>query len=1099
MKPAGSPAASQKTGGAQKKPPAAAGGSLKSPPPAPPQAARAGALPAEDSFIPRHIGPSQREMAEMLKAIGVSSLEELMRETLPEEIQAPGQKEQSQKKQAPKSQSQKDQPRKKQSRKPAGQGAAAADPFPPWPPLSEREVLRQARALAGKNKVFKSYIGMGCSPAITPGVISRNILENPCWYTSYTPYQAELAQGRLEALLNFQTMTADLTGMEIANASLLDEGTAAAEALAMLKKAHEEKLEEQWAGRRGKAPPQPPKKFFADRRIFPQTLDVLKTRSKALGWIMETGDFESFQARLSAGQGARTKNKSRKTAGDYFAVILQYPDSRGEVKNIEPFLRAMAARGILSAVISDLLSLTLLKPPGEMGAHAAAGSSQRFGIPMFFGGPHAAFFATKKEHSRLIPGRIAGVSKDRHGRQALRLALQTREQHIRRERATSNICTSQALLAVMAGFYAVYHGPEGLKKIARKINRLTKELYASLQDFAARFGGKMGSQSFFDTVQWRLPAAGLAGAAQKAFWDQKINVGRPRPDTLSWTLSELTEEEDLREIEDILSKALTKTAASDGQKLKKAAAAKAAAAAAARKSAAAGGAASDSSSESLPGIPARLKRTSGFCAHPVFNSFHSETEALRYIKRLEEKEVSLARSMIPLGSCAMKLNATTEMLPVSWEAFADIHPFAPKEQTEGYLLMMRELEEKLCALTGFSRFSFQPNAGSQGEFAGLLAIKRHYERQAEKRAPRREICLIPVSAHGTNPASARMAGLKTVPLLCKKEGGIDEKDLDRKLEIHGSRLACLMLTYPSTYGIFEEGIKGVCEKVHKAGGKVYLDGANMSALLGLCRPQSLGFDVCHLNLHKTFCIPHGGGGPGAGPVGVTEELAPFLPGHFFLNEPAFKGGGFGAVSSHPYGSAGILPISWAYIKLMGREGLRKSAQTAIASANYMAARLSPHCRILFTGRNQRVAHECVLDFRKFKSAGVSVDDVAKRLMDYGFHAPTMSWPVPGTLMAEPSESESKGELDRFCEAVAEIRKELADIEKNPKALSPLKSAPHTIEDALMEKWPFPYSRQKAFYPLPWVKERKFWPPVSRIENSYGDINLFCSCPPVSES
>ena len=1079
----------------------------------PPQAAP---VSEGDSFIPRHIGPREEELAEMLKVLGVSSLEELMEETLPLEIQmeiqsagdhtnnipasgsqnkpdAERQEAKTQKSEARESgereslekwkgkwkekwkekwkskESQTSQNQKVQS---AAIPAPAADsgraprgkphqsPFPPWPPLSERKVLKQARALANKNKVFKSYIGAGYSPSLVPGVISRNILENPCWYTSYTPYQAELAQGRLEALLNFQTMTADLTGMEIANASLLDEGTAAAEALALLKKAHEEKIEEETS----KSPKPPAKKFFADRRIFPQTLEILKTRSQALGWIMETGNFEDFQTAI---------RQKAKAGADYFAVILQYPDSEGRVKNIEPFLREMAKQNILSAALSDLLSLALLKPPGEMGAHVVAGSSQRFGIPLFFGGPHAAFFATKKEYSRLIPGRIVGVSKDRHGRQALRLALQTREQHIRREKATSNICTSQALLAVMASFYAVYHGPKGLKKIARKINSLTKKLYFLLKDFERRgVKGQIPAKSFFDTIQWQLPSARIAETLQQAFWEREINTARPQPDTLSWTLHEGAEEEDLLEIKEILEKSLSSPKPSKKTE---------------------GPLPSPKESEEEPGIPSPLRRASPFLTHPVFNSFHSETELLRYIRRLQDKELSLAHSMIPLGSCTMKLNATTEMLPVSWESFAGIHPFAPKEQTEGYLLMMRELEEKLCSLTGFSRFSFQPNAGSQGEYTGLLAIKRHYERQAKKTKEKvRDICLIPVSAHGTNPASAMMAGLKTVPLLCTKEGAIDQNDLSRKLETHGARLACLMLTYPSTYGIFEEGVKGICEKIHRAGGKVYLDGANMNALLGLCRPQSLGFDVCHLNLHKTFCIPHGGGGPGAGPVGVTEELAPFLPGHFLFGEKPS-----GAVSSAPYGSAGILLISWAYIKLMGLEGLKKSAQTAIASANYLAERLRPHYRILFTGRNQKAAHECILDLRKFKRAGITVDDVAKRLMDYGFHAPTMSWPVPGTLMAEPTESESKGELDRFCEAMIEIRKEIAAREDSPKSPSPIKFAPHTMEDALAEQWPFPYSKQKAFYPLPWVKERKFWPPVSRIENAHGDINLFCSCPPVA--
>ena len=945
---------------------------------------------SKKGFIRRHIGSSEQELAQILKSLGVSSLEELTEQVIPPEIY----KEES---------------------------------FPLPSPLSEKEMLEKARKVGSKNQIFKSYIGQGYNPSITPGVIARNVLENPVWYTSYTPYQPELAQGRLEALLNFQTMISDLTGMEIANSSLLDEGTAAAEALMLAKNANEKNPEAQ--------------KFFVDQFVFPQTIEVLKTRSRHFNWQMEQGDFKNF----SGGK-------------DYFAVLVQYPDSRGEISDIEPFLRKASSNGMKTIVLADPLSLCLLKSPGEMGADVVVGSSQRLGVPLFFGGPHAAFFATKNEYARLIPGRIVGLSKDRHGKPALRLALQTREQHIRRERATSNICTSQALLAVVAGFYAVYHGPEGLKRIALKIHHLTKELFHVLNSFQ----GEVQTKSFFDTLQWKTE---FADKIYQTFLKHKINLGRPFSDTLSWTLNENTEEEDIREIFCIL-KDFLRSSSKSGVSLPEERFV-------------------FQNNDSSEGILSNYKRTSSFLTHPIFNSHHSETEMLRYIHQLQQKELSLTHSMIPLGSCTMKLNATVEMLPLSWSSFADIHPFAPKEQWAGYQEILKELEEQLCTLTGFSAFSFQPNAGSQGEYAGLLAIKNYHKSRGEGH---RDICLIPVSAHGTNPASARMAGLKTVPLACTKGGAIDTADLDKKLEIYKDRLSSIMITYPSTYGVFDRGVSEICEKVHKKGGRVYLDGANMNALLGLCKPRSLGFDVCHLNLHKTFCIPHGGGGPGAGPVGVSEELKPFLPGK-----------GTGAVSSAAFGSAGILPVSWSYILLSGYEGLRKSAQVAIAQANYIAERLKPHYRILFTGMNSRVAHECIVDFRKFKNtADITVEDVAKRLMDYSFHAPTMSWPVPGTLMVEPTESESKEELDRFIDALIAIKKELEAAGKDQKKNSLLKNAPHTFEDLMEKKWIFPYQKEEAFYPLPWIRKRKFLPPVSRIENAYGDIHLFCSCPPMEE-
>ena len=977
-------------------------------------------------------------------------------------------------------------------------------------PISEEEMSARAEEMGKKNRIFKSYIGQGYSPCITPPVIARNVLENPAWYTSYTPYQPELAQGRLEALLNFQTMVTDLTGMELANSSLLDEGTAAAEALALAKNACEEKP--------GAL------KFFVDHRVFPQTAQVLKTRAEHFGWEMETGDFKKF----SGGK-------------DCFSALVQYPDSRGEIPDIEPFLKEMGSQNIKTVVAVDPLSLCLLKPPGEMGADVVTGSSQRFGLPLFFGGPHAAFFAVKNKYARLVPGRITGLSKDRHGRPALRLALQTREQHIRRERATSNICTSQVFPALIAGFYAVYHGPEGLKRIADRVHRLTKKLRFLLSGFQKAFEAEFPTKSFFDTLQWKTKSA---DKIYRAFLDRGINVGRPADDTLSWTLNETTTEDDLKEIFHILRGCLPDFAgcgvkvedlfpsigsansplerffkeetsvspkkfgeraslSSSGDIGRKKGDQRVATtekgtkfspSGAAGKEAVGGGGAGELSvsegavppfSWSGGGVPPKNRRRTPYLTHPVFNSFHSETEMLRYIHRLEKKELSLTHSMIPLGSCTMKLNATAEMKLVSSPAFADIHPFAPKEQTEGYRRLVQELEKQLCALTGFSAFSFQPNAGSQGEYAGLTAVKKYHESRGEGR---RNVCLIPVSAHGTNPASAHIAGLKTVPLNCARDGAIDMADLDKKLKIHGDFLAGAMITYPSTYGVFEPDIRKICQKVRDKGGRVYLDGANMNALLGLCKPQSLGFDVCHLNLHKTFCIPHGGGGPGAGPVGVTEELIPFLP----------EGASGGAVSSAPLGNAGVLIVSWAYITLMGYEGLKRCAEVAMANANYMAEKLKPHYRILFTGRNGCVAHECIVDFRKFKNtADITVEDVAKRLMDYSFHAPTMSWPVPGTLMAEPTESESKREMDKFCSALIGIKNELAEAEKNPEKRALLKNAPHTVEDLTAENWSFPYTKNEAFYPLPWIRERKFLTPVSRVENAFGDINLFCSCPPWS--
>ena len=940
-----------------------------------------------NTFLKRHIGHSEKELSEILETLKVSSLEELTDKILPQEIDR-------------------------------------QNKFSLPEPVTETKLLDHARHKASKNKIFKSYIGLGYKNSITPPAIQRHVLENPCWYSSYTPYQSELAQGRLEALLNFQTMVAELTGMEIANASLLDEGTALAEALVLAKNANHKKQQAQ--------------KVFVDSSLYPHSLEVLKTRCSAWGWEITIGDFESF----SGGE-------------EYFSAVLQYPCAKGSVKDISSFIKKMKQDNCFVITAVDLLSLCLLKPPGEMGADVVVGSSQNFGVPLFYGGPHAAFFASKKEFIRLMPGRIVGVSKDRHGKQAYRLSLQTREQHIRREKATSNICTAQALLAVMASFYAVYHGPKNLKKIALKINSLAKTLYKQLEAFKEL---KILNESFFDTISFKLSSPELTLKLYQAFQKEGINLNLIDTESLSITLDETCEEPDLLQIEKVL-----KTVLKPSQK---------------------------ASLDSPTGLPESCLRQSSYLNHPIFNSYHSETELTRYIHRLQNKELSLTHSMIPLGSCTMKLNAVTELIPVSWPEFANIHPFAPPEQTKGYQELIQELDEQLCEITGFKAFSFQPNAGSQGEYAGLLAIKKYH---LANKSAHRDICLIPTSAHGTNPASAVMAGFKVVPLACSKEGLIDSQDLEKKLDQYGKNLAGLMITYPSTYGFFEE-IKEVCDKAHKAGGLVYLDGANMNALLGLCKPAHLGFDVCHLNLHKSFCIPHGGGGPGVGPVGVNEKLKDFLPGHIFLKEKTK----LGAVSSAPYGSAGILVISWAYIKLMGAEGLKKSAQTAMANANYMAEKLKDHYRILFKGQNDCVAHECIIDLRKFKnSADITVDDVAKRLIDYSFHAPTMSWPVPGTLMIEPTESENKKELDRFCSAMISIREEIKEAEEKKTNGELIKSAPHNLEDAMAEKWPFPYSKQKAFYPLSWLKERKFWPPVSRIENAYGDINPFCSCPPMS--
>lgn len=949
-------------------------------------------LDQNHTFVPRHIGPDAQSVQTMLKSLNLKSLEELIEKALPANIRD-----------------------RKGLDLPAG--------------LSEQTLLEKAWALASKNKVFRSFIGQGYYDCLTPSVILRNILENPGWYTAYTPYQAEISQGRMEALLNFQTMIIDLTGLPIANASLLDEGTAAAEAMHLAFAATKKKSAN---------------KMFVSQSVFPQTLEVLRTRALPLEIEIVVGNEEDF-----------------KPDDSYFAALVQYPDARGEVKDISGFLKNCQGSQTLSVVASDLLALCLLKPPGEMGADIVIGSSQRFGVPFGFGGPHAGFLSTRDEFKRLMPGRIIGVSIDQYGEKALRLALQTREQHIRREKATSNICTAQVLLAVMASMYAVYHGPEGLRSIAERVHNLTRALVAGLK----KLNLKLATTSVFDTV-----VVLVSGADQKAILERakaarmnlRVIVGSEPG--LGVSLDEVTT---VAEVEALL-KVFGATSPANIEELAETVDTK---------------------------IPPSLKRTSAYLTHPTFNRFHSETEMLRYIHRLQSKDLSLTHSMIPLGSCTMKLNATSEMIPVTWPEFSRIHPFAPLDQAEGYLELIHQLEGWLSEITGFAAVSLQPNAGSQGEYAGLLVIREYLR---TKNQSQRNICLIPSSAHGTNPASAVMAGFKVVVTACDSQGNIDMSDLKAKIEAHKESLGALMVTYPSTHGVFEETFTEICDLIHKAGGQVYMDGANMNALVGLAKPGQLGADVSHLNLHKTFCIPHGGGGPGVGPIGVAEHLKPFLPKHGQVPECGPKTG-ITATTSAPWGSAGILPISWAYIAMMGREGLKKATEVAILNANYIAKKLSGHFPTLYTGKNGFVAHECIIDVRPFKeSAGITVDDIAKRLMDYGFHAPTMSWPVAGTLMIEPTESESLEELDRFVDALVQIRKEIAEIEKGQASREDnvLKNAPHSYKHLLSDDWKHSYTREKAAFPLPWVRERKFWVSVGRVDNAYGDKNLVCACLPV---
>jgi glycine dehydrogenase len=944
---------------------------------------RLDALVQPADFVHRHIGPRDEATREMLGLLGHPDLDALIDNAVPRQIRL-------------------------------------TRPFRLPPGRSEQEALQQLRGLASQNQVFRSCLGMGYHDCITPPVIQRGILENPGWYTQYTPYQAEISQGRLESLLTFQTMIIDLTGLQVANASLLDESTAAAEAMTMCHGLKNDRSV-----------------FFVSATCHPQTIEVVRTRAKALGLEIVVGDAASFTF-----------------TEQIFGALVQYPDTFGEIHDYRGFVEHAHAAGALVAVAADLLSLTLIRAPGEFGADIAVGSAQRFGVPLGYGGPHAAFFATREEFKRHMPGRIVGVSKDSRGRPALRLSLQTREQHIRREKATSNICTAQALLANIAAMYACYHGPEGLRRIAGRIHRLAAILASGLE----RLGCRVGPALYFDTIRVRPTRRSVADVIKRAE-ARRINLRYLDEQTVGISLDETVSGEDLAELLQIFN----------------------------------GDDAPDFPIESLaPGVradyPAEHARSSAFLTHPVFHRYHSETEMLRYLKRLEARDLSLTTSMIPLGSCTMKLNSAAEMFPVTWPEFGRLHPFAPLRQARGYQALFQQLEEWLAEITGFAAVSLQPNAGSQGEYAGLLVIRAYH---ASRNQGERNVCLIPTSAHGTNPASAVMAGMKVIPVACDKEGNIDLGDLKTKATEHQNVLAALMVTYPSTHGVFEEGIREICEIVHAHGGQVYMDGANLNAQVGFCAPKDLGADVCHLNLHKTFCIPHGGGGPGMGPIGVAEHLVDFLPGH-----PVVNLGGenpVGPVSAAPWGSASILPISWMYIACMGAEGLKRATQFAILNANYIARRLQDHYPVLYRGRSGLVAHECILDLRQFKR--VTVEDVAKRLMDYGFHAPTISWPVAGTMMVEPTESESKEELDRFCDALIQIHSEIVAVEKGEADAKDnlLKNAPHTADMIASSAWTHPYSREQACFPTARLQEFKFWPAVGRIDNVYGDRNLVCSC------
>ncbi|GAB5415469.1 MAG: aminomethyl-transferring glycine dehydrogenase [Congregibacter sp.] len=944
-------------------------------------------LQGHDEFLARHIGPTPAQQQEMALAVGYASVDALIDATIPAKIRS-------------------------------------TSPLDLPAPQREVDVLAQLRSYADKNDVFKSYIGMGYYGTLTPAVIQRNVLENPGWYTAYTPYQAEISQGRLEALLTYQQVVMDLTGMELANASMLDEATAAAEAMMLLKRVNKKSRSNT---------------FIVGEDCHPQTLAVLRTRAQPLGIKVEVGDAGALLAEHDA-----------------FGMLVQYPGSSGAISDPRELIEAAHKKNALVVVASDLLALLLLKAPGELGADVVVGNSQRFGVPMGFGGPHAAFFATRDAYKRSTPGRIIGVSIDRDGRPALRMAMQTREQHIRREKATSNICTAQALLAVMAGFYAMYHGPRGLRRIAERTHLLTCLLARELTGL----GYTPVSENFFDTVSI------ASGDAREAILERaqarRINLRTDKADQLGISLDETTTLEDVQMLLEVFS--------GDAN-------------------------AAVSEADIASTIPEHLQREIDYLQHPLFNEYHSETEILRYMRRLEHKDIALNRSMIALGSCTMKLNATTEMLPVTWEGFGVLHPFDPAEQTAGYRGLLDDLNAKLVECTGYDAMSLQPNAGSQGEYAGLLAIKRYHESRGDHH---RDICLIPASAHGTNPASAVMAGMRVVIVECDAQGNVALADLKEKAQAHSESLAAIMVTYPSTHGVFEEDIVEVCETVHAHGGQVYVDGANLNALVGLAAPGKFGADVSHLNLHKTFCIPHGGGGPGMGPIGVGAHLAPFLPSHPVSPVPGLDADN-DTVSATPYGSASILPISWAYIALMGSSGLEQASKVAILSANYIAKRLEGHYPILYKGRGGTVAHECIIDIRPIKEAsGIGEEDIAKRLMDFGFHAPTMSFPVAGTLMIEPTESESLAEIDRFCDALIIIREEIRAVEEQTLPLddNPLVNAPHTLRDLTAAEWTHAYSREQAAFAMDHLKQDKYWPPVSRIDNVYGDRNLFCACPSI---
>jgi glycine dehydrogenase len=948
-----------------------------------------------DRFADRHIGSGPGEVHEMLRVVGFPTLDAMIDAAIPPQIRLS---------------------------KPLSLPRA----------ISENEALAELKEIVSKNEVRRSFIGMGYYDCITPPVIQRNVIENPGWYTQYTPYQPEISQGRLEALLNFQTMVSDLTGLEIANASLLDEATAGAEAMAMC---------------HGLQGTEERNTFFVSKTCHPQTIAVVQTRAEPLGIDVVVGDHTEFAPNEKV-----------------FGVLLQYPATDGMILDCEPFIREVHEHKALAVVATDLLALTLLKPPGEFGADVAIGSAQRFGVPMGYGGPHAAFFATRDAFKRHMPGRLVGVSKDTQGRPALRLALQTREQHIRRDKATSNICTAQVLLAVMASMYAVYHGPEGLRQIAQRVHRLTRKLAAGME----RIGHIVRYNQYFDTLRVGLGRATGRGIPVEAE-ARRINLRSfSYKEDLDFgvSLDECTTEADVRDLLSLFGETLPPRDLVLGEDIN------------------------------------TLARTTPFLTHPVFNRHHTEHEMLRYIKQLEAKDLSLTTSMIPLGSCTMKLNATAEMLPVTWPEVSKLHPFAPTEQTQGYQVLFQDLETWFTEITGFNAVSLQPNAGSQGEYAGLLVIRRFHQQCGQAR---RNVCLIPVSAHGTNPASAVMAGFQVVPVACEDGGDIDIADLRTKAQEHRDNLGALMVTYPSTHGVFEETIREICQIVHENGGQVYMDGANMNAQVGLCRPGDMGADICHLNLHKTFCIPHGGGGPGMGPIAVAKHLTPFLPDHRVVcifpvtleNEDAYYH--IGPVSASPWGSASILVIPWMYIKLMGADGLAHASKMAILNANYVARRLAPYFPTLYKGHGGLVAHECIVDCRQFKDAtGVEIEDIAKRLTDYGFHAPTMSWPVPGTLMIEPTESESKAELDRFCDAMIAIHSEIKAIESGTmdRTNNPLKNAPHTALAVVADQWDRPYSREQAAFPAPWSGEHKFWPAVGRVDNVYGDRHLVCTCLPV---